>query len=65
MPDDAGTTRGQECDVREVGGGRRIFKANRLSSGNWLLVEKGGANRRTINNEAFCNHYERVPHFDR
>lgn len=61
MQEDEGTIRGPEYDVREVGGGRRIFSAKRLSSGNWLLVEKSGASRRTINHEDFSKGYERVP----
>jgi hypothetical protein len=64
MPDDEETIKGPAFDVREVGG-RRIYTAQRLSSGNWLLVETNNASRRTINNDEFCRGYERVPQDDR
>lgn len=61
MPDADGTIRGPEYDVREVGGGRRIYRAKRLATGNWLVVDKSSGTRQTINNEDFCNGYERMP----
>ncbi len=64
MHDEDATTRGTEFEVTEVGG-RRVFKARRLGTGNWLLVEGNGLSRRTINNEDFNKGYERVPQDDR
>ena len=60
MQDGAERTSGQAFIVREVGG-RRIFKAQRFSSGNWLLVEVNNTSRRTINHEDFMSKYEKVP----
>jgi len=60
MPDGGGTIRGS-IFVRETAGGRRLFKAERLRSGNWLLVETSGASRRTVNHDDFCVAYEKVP----
>jgi hypothetical protein len=63
MPGDDETIKGPVYRVLETGG-RRIFNAQRLSSGNWLLIEPSGASRRTINNEEFSKGYERIPHDD-
>jgi len=64
MPEDDETTNA-DVEVREVGGGRRLFKAQRLSSGNWLLIESHNASRRTVNHEEFTGSYERVRNDDR
>lgn len=64
MSDEDATIKGPVIDVREFGG-RRLFKAERLSSGNWLLVEFNGASRRTINHDEFLKGYERISADDR
>jgi len=61
MPDAEGAI---EFHVNEIGG-RRLFKARRLSSGNWLLVETNGMSRRTITHADFTRGYERTPRNDR
>lgn len=61
MSEDESTIKGPTWLVRELAGGRRIYIAQRLSSGNWLLVERNGASRRTINHEEFSKGYENVP----
>jgi hypothetical protein len=63
MLDEEGMTRKRIVEAREIGG-RRLFKAERLSSGNWLLIESNGISRRTITNDEFLSKYERVPRND-
>lgn len=64
MQEEDETTNGPIYFVRELGG-RRVYKAQRLSSGNWLLIETNGASRLTVNNQRFSGGYERVPDDDR
>lgn len=41
--------------------GHRLYRAKRLSSGNWLILDPANKDRRTITNGEFLANYERVP----
>lgn len=65
MPEDAGKIPEKHGEYRKPGVlvryGHRLYRATRLSSGNWLVVNSDGTDRRTITNAEFQGNYEKVP----
>lgn len=64
MPDEDKTTKNPSFEVREFGG-RRIYRAQRLDSGQWLLVDTDSASCRTVTNDELGKNYEWIRRHDR
>ena len=41
--------------------GNRVFRAKRLTSGNWMVSNDEGTEKRAITHDEFQNNYERLP----